>query len=220
VELHAAAHETRELYIAAARVLSDARQATADRLRMAVMAELPPLRLDKARFFVEVTAMPETAWGESGTDQVRFLIATNPGQEPGALAKIASGGELARFALAFKVALAEANPPAVLVFDEVDRGVGGAVAASVGERLQRLAKTTQVLLVTHSPQVAARASRHFRITRSGDATRVEALNDEDRIEEIARMLSGAAVTTEARAAARRLIAEAADMPVPKKRARA
>jgi DNA repair protein RecN (Recombination protein N) len=108
----------------------------------------------------------------------------------------------------------------VLVFDEVDRGVGGAVAAAIGERLQRLAKTTQVLLVTHSPQVAARASRHFRITRIRDATRVVALTDEERLEEIARMLSGAAITEEARAAARRLIAEASDAPPPKKRARA
>ena len=138
----------------------------------------------------------------------------------GSLAKIASGGELARFSLALKVALAEATPPAALVFDEVDRGVGGAVAAAVGERLQRLAQTTQVLLVTHSPQVAARAAKHFRITREKDSTRVRELNPDERVEEIARMLSGAAVTEEARAAARRLVAEAQTAPASKKRVRA
>ena len=130
-------------------------------------------------------------------------------QPSAALAKIASGGELARFSLALKVALAQASPPAVLVFDEVDRGVGGAVADAVGERLQRLAETTQVLLVTHSPQVAARAARHFRISRVGDKTRIVLLEDDARLEEIARMLSGANVTDEARAAAKRLVAEAA-----------
>ncbi|HUJ03744.1 MAG TPA: hypothetical protein VLW75_08920, partial [Rhizomicrobium sp.] len=130
----------------------------------------------------------------------------------GALTKIASGGELARLSLALKVALSEISSPAALVFDEVDRGVGGAVADAVGERLQRLARTTQVLLVTHSPQVAARAQRHFRITRKADRTRVELLDDDARIEEIARMLSGAAVTEEARAAARRLVAEAQPRP--------
>jgi DNA repair protein RecN (Recombination protein N) len=138
------------------------------------------------------------------------------GAQFGSLAKIASGGELARFSLALKVALSEASPPAAMVFDEVDRGVGGAVADAVGERLQRLAQTTQVLLVTHSPQVAARAARHFRIVRIGDKTRVVMLDEGERLEEIARMLSGAAITEEARAAARRLMAEA----VPKKRKRA
>ena len=136
-----------------------------------------------------------------------------------ALAKIASGGELARFSLALKVALAQVSPPAALVFDEVDRGVGGAVADAVGERLQRLAETTQVLLVTHSPQVAARAARHFRISRVGDKTRIVMLEDEARLEEIARMLSGANVTDEARAAAKRLVAEAA-APAKKPRKRA
>jgi DNA repair protein RecN (Recombination protein N) len=136
----------------------------------------------------------------------------------GALTKIASGGELARFSLALKVALSEASPPAALVFDEVDRGVGGAVADAVGERLQRLARTTQVLLVTHAPQVAARAERHFRIVRTGDRTEVQPLPAEERIEEIARMLSGAAVTEEARAAARRLLAEARTASSVRKRA--
>jgi DNA repair protein RecN (Recombination protein N) len=126
---------------------------------------------------------------------------------------------LARFSLALKVALAEANPPAALIFDEIDRGVGGAVADAVGERLQRLAKATQVLLVTHSPQVAARAERHFRISRDGDRTSVTLLSDNERIEEIARMLAGASVTDEARAAARRLVAEARDLKSEKKNSR-
>jgi DNA repair protein RecN (Recombination protein N) len=153
-------------------------------------------------------------------ERVAFEIATIEGAAFGPLAKIASGGELARLALALKVALAEASPPAVLVFDEVDRGVGGAVAAAVGERLQRLARTTQVLLVTHSPQVAARAARHFQIARKRDVTRVEELSQDERVEEIARMLSGAAVTEEARAAARRLLDEAQFHSAPKKRVRA
>jgi DNA repair protein RecN (Recombination protein N) len=128
------------------------------------------------------------------------------------LATIASGGELARFSLAIKVVLAQAAPPAALVFDEVDRGVGGAVADAVGLRLQKLSQSTQVLLVTHSPQVAARADRHFRIIRKGDKTVVVQLDEEERLEEVARMLSGAVVTEEARAAARRLIAEAQALP--------
>ena len=156
---------------------------------------------------------PRTAWNVSCSKWRRWQ-----GAAFGSLVKIASGGELARFSLALKVALAETSPPAALVFDEVDRGVGGAVADAVGERLQRVARTTQVLLVTHSPQVAARAGRHFRITRLGERTRIELLTDEARIEEIARMLSGAAVTEEARAAARRLVAEASPQPRPRKRA--
>jgi len=161
----------------------------------------------------------EDAASANGLERVAFEVATLENAAFGSLARIASGGELARFSLALKVALAEASPPAALVFDEVDRGVGGAVADAVGERLQRLAQTTQVLLVTHSPQVAARAERHFRITRVGDKTRVVLLDDEAREEEVARMLSGAVVSDEARAAARRLIAEART-PAPKKRKRA
>jgi DNA repair protein RecN (Recombination protein N) len=207
-------------YLASAHALSAARAAAAKRLEAAVFGELKPLKLGGARFRVALTPLDLTEAGVNGLERVGFEIATVEGAPFGPLAKIASGGELARFALAFKVALAEASPPAVMVFDEVDRGVGGAVAAAVGERLQRLARTTQVLLVTHSPQVAARARRHFRITRHRDSTRVEELDEESRVEEIARMLSGAAVTEEARAAARRLIVEAADSPPPKKRARA
>src|SRR5207248_5137625 len=144
----------------------------------------------------------------SGLERIAFEVATVEGAAFGGLAKIASGGELARFSLALKVALAQVSSPAAMVFDEVDRGVGGAVADAVGERLQRLAERTQVLLVTHSPQVAARAERHFRITRERDRTRVDLLSDEARVEEIARMLAGASVTDEARAAARRLLSEA------------
>ncbi|HEX3484012.1 MAG TPA: DNA repair protein RecN [Micropepsaceae bacterium] len=200
--------------------LSARRARAAKSLEDAVGKELAPLKLGSARFRVALTSLPEDIAGANGAERVAFEIATIEGAAFGPLAKIASGGELARFALALKVALAEASPPAVLVFDEVDRGVGGAVAAAVGERLQRLAETTQVLLVTHSPQVAARAARHFRITRTNDATRVTELSAEDRVEEIARMLSGAAVTDEARAAARRLVSEAQAQAKPKKRVRA
>ena len=211
----------RELYAVKAKGLSSARLAAATRLQSAVEKELAPLKLGAARFRVSLAPLDQEDAGAGGLERVHFEIATLEGAPFGSLAKIASGGELARFALALKVALAEASPPAVLVFDEVDRGVGGAVAAAVGERLQRLARTTQVLLVTHSPQVAARASRHFRITRAGDATRVAELDHGERLEEIARMLSGTKVTEEARAAARRLLAEAETSGnTPKKRARA
>jgi DNA repair protein RecN (Recombination protein N) len=210
----------RAVYRAGAERLSACRNQAAKSLEAAVAKELTPLKLGAARFRVALMPIPEEAAGANGFERVAFEIATIEGAPFGPLTKIASGGELARVALALKVALAEASPPAVLVFDEVDRGVGGAVAAAVGERLQRLAETTQVLLVTHSPQVAARATRHFRITRERDATQVSELSAEERIEEIARMLSGAAVTDEARAAARRLVAEAKPAPVAKKRARA
>ena len=198
-----------EAYFEAAQRLSAARQAAARKLEAAVAAQLPPLKLGHARFRVALERLDGEGTAR-GLERVSFEVATVEGAAFGELAKIASGGELARFSLAFKVALADASPPAALVFDEIDRGVGGAVADAVGERLQRLAKTTQILLVTHSPQVAARAERHFRITRSGDRTRVALLDDAERGEEIARMLSGASVTEEARAAARRLLAEAQD----------
>ena len=198
--------------------LSAARAKAAKRLEAAVAGEFAPLKLGNARF--RVALMPLAEPDAHGLERVSFEIATIEGAAFGGLAKIASGGELARFALALKVALAEASPPAVLVFDEVDRGVGGAVAAAVGERLQRLAATTQVLLVTHSPQVAARAAKHFRIARDNDSTSVRELSSAERVEELARMLSGAKVTEEARGAARRLLAEA-EVPVAgKKRARA
>jgi DNA repair protein RecN (Recombination protein N) len=185
-----------------------------------VAKEFAPLKLGAAKFRIALTPLQPENGGANGLERVAFEIATVEGAEFGPLGRIASGGELARFALALKVALAESNPPAVLVFDEVDRGVGGAVAAAVGDRLQRLAQNTQVLLVTHSPQVAARAVRHFRIIRDAAGTRVEQLAAEERVEEIARMLSGARVSDEARAAARRLIGEATVNPTRRKRARA
>lgn len=205
-------------YDAAARTLTKAREAAARLLEGAVAKELGPLKLGHAQFRVALSALDEPS--AMGAERAAFEIATVEGAAFGPLTKIASGGELARISLALKVALSEATPPAVLVFDEVDRGVGGAVADAVGERLQRLARTTQVLLVTHSPQVAARAVRHFRITRKADKTRVELLDDDARVEEVARMLSGAAVTEEARAAARRLISEAQAAPQKKIRKRA
>jgi len=216
-DAEAAVATARAAYLESAGKLSKSRAVAARKLESAVAGELAPLKLGHARFRVTLEPLAEEAAG--GLERVAFEVATLEGATFGSLTKIASGGELARFSLALKVALSEASSPVALVFDEVDRGVGGAVADAVGERLQRLAKTTQVLLVTHSPQVAARADRHFRITRSGDKTRVTLLDDEARAEEVARMLSGAIVTEEARAAARRLIAEARG-PLTKKRKRA
>jgi DNA repair protein RecN (Recombination protein N) len=175
-----------------------------------VARELPPLKLDQARFVTSVR--PEGAQrGPAGHDQVEFQIATNPGANPGPLKKIASGGELARFILALKVCLAETGAASTLVFDEVDKGIGGAVADAVGLRLAKLSRQAQVLVVTHSPQVAARADHQWRIAKSGEAvtrTDVEPLDTHQRKEEIARMLSGAEITQEARMAADRLLAEA------------
>lgn len=210
----AAAHNA---YMQAAQALSQARAAAAKTLEAAVAAELAPLKLAHARFRVALQPLEEG--GPAGLERVVFEVATVEGQPFGSLARIASGGELARFSLALKVALAGTAAPAAMVFDEVDRGVGGAVADAVGTRLQRLAENTQVLLVTHSPQVAARAARHFRISRVKDRTKIEMLDDAERLEEIARMLSGAQVTDEARAAARRLMAEAS-APPKKQRKRA
>jgi DNA repair protein RecN (Recombination protein N) len=202
----------RDAYLEAARKLSKAREGAARKLEAAVAAELAPLKLGHAKFRVALEKLDDDKGAATGLERIAFEVATVEGASFGGLAKIASGGELARFSLALKVALARISSPAALVFDEVDRGVGGAVADAVGERLQRLAETTQVLLVTHSPQVAARATRHFRISRAKDKTRIELLGDEERLEEIARMLSGAAVTAEARAAAKRLMAEASAPP--------
>jgi DNA repair protein RecN (Recombination protein N) len=207
---------TREAYLTAARKLSKARAGAAKKLEAAVAGELLPLKLGHAKFRVAIEALEDDRGAATGLERIAFEVATVEGAAFGGLAKIASGGELARFSLALKVALAQVTSPAAMVFDEVDRGVGGAVADAVGERLQRLAETTQVLLVTHSPQVAARAARHFRISRMRDKTKIELLDDSERLEEIARMLSGANVTDEARAAAKRLMAEAS---APAKRTR-
>ncbi|MBU6296727.1 MAG: DNA repair protein RecN [Alphaproteobacteria bacterium] len=216
-ETEAAVAAARAAYRDAAKRLSEARKSAAKKLEAAVAGELTPLKLGHAKFRVALAPLEEPA--AQGLERIAFEVATLEGAAFGPLAKIASGGELARFSLAIKVALAQSGPPAALVFDEVDRGVGGAVADAVGVRLQRLAQSTQVLLVTHSPQVAARAERHFRITRKGDKMAVELLDDGERLEEVARMLSGAAVTDEARAAARRLLAEA-QTPPKKSRKRA
>ena len=210
---------TREAYLTAARKLSKSREGAAKKLEAAVAGELTPLKLGHAKFRVALERLDDDKGLTTGLEKIAFEVATVEGAAFGSLTKIASGGELARFSLALKVALSQVSSPAAMVFDEVDRGVGGAVADAVGERLQRLAETTQVLLVTHSPQVAARAARHFRISRAKDKTKIELLTDEERLEEIARMLSGANVTAEARAAAKRLMAEAAT-PLKKARKRA
>jgi len=198
--------EARNAFATEAERLSEQRHAAARRLDAAVTEELHPLKLDAARFR---TSIAPAEPGPSGTDRVEFEVSTNPGAPFGPLTRIASGGELARFILALKVALAEAGSAATMIFDEVDRGVGGAVASAIGERLARLAQQSQVLVVTHSPQVAARASHHYRIEKShgsdGTRTTVRKLSAAERREEIARMLSGASVTEEARAQAERLL---------------
>ena len=193
-------------YAVEAAALSDARREAALRLDAAVAGELAPLKLDAARFR---TAFAAAEAGPAGTDRVEYEVSTNPGAPFGPLTRIASGGELSRFILALKVALAEAGDAATMIFDEIDRGVGGAVASAIGERLARLAEKSQLLVVTHSPQVAARAAHHYRIEKSSDGsitrTSVRKLNDAERREEIARMLSGAAITDEARAQAAKLL---------------
>lgn len=199
----------KDKYQTAAEELSVSRKKTAVKLDKAVMGELKPLKLDRAKFITEIGSRPDQP-GEDGIDQVAFHVQTNPGTPPGPLVKIASGGELARFMLALKVVLADAGSAPTLIFDEIDTGVGGAVAEAVGERLASLATKVQVLCVTHSPQVAAKARSHLHIakepvTRNRVATRVAVLDAARRREEIARMLSGANVTDEARAQATQLL---------------
>ncbi|URW76178.1 DNA repair protein RecN [Sphingomonas donggukensis] len=197
-------------YEAAAAAVSAAREAAAERLDAVVATEFAPLKLDAARFRTQVARLPDDQWSASGRDRVEFLVSTNPGAPFAPLIKIASGGELSRFVLALKVALAEEGGAATLIFDEIDRGVGGAVASAIGDRLARLAQGAQLLVVTHSPQVAARGDGHFLIAKRHDGivtrTGVRTLGDDERREEIARMLSGAEVTDEARAQAERLLA--------------
>jgi DNA repair protein RecN (Recombination protein N) len=198
--------DARQSYAAAACRLSKERRKAAAKLDAAVAGELIPLKLDSARFRTAITASEA---GPAGIDRVEFEVATNPGAAFGPLTRIASGGELSRFILALKVALAETGSAVTMIFDEVDRGVGGAVASAIGERLARLARQSQVLVVTHSPQVAARAAHHYRIEKghddSGSRTTVRKLDETERREEIARMLSGASITEEARAQASRLL---------------
>jgi len=204
------AEAARQAYVAVADDLSKARRRAASKLDKAVDAELGPLKLEKARFRTIVEGLEESAWGRDGADRVVFEVATNPGQPPGPLTRVASGGELSRFLLALKVVLAAGKTTPTLIFDEVDSGIGGATADAVGERLARLAEDAQVLVVTHSPQVAARGSHHWRVEKQAKGkstvTDVSELDDAARREELARMLAGATVTDEARAAADSLIA--------------
>jgi DNA repair protein RecN (Recombination protein N) len=214
VALAAAARQADAAYREAAMALSAARRKAAAKLDKAVQAELKPLKLERAEFMTEIASDPESP-GPNGFDRVEFWVRTNPGTRPGPLMKVASGGELARFLLALKVVLADKGSAPTLVFDEIDTGVGGAVADAIGVRLARLSQRVQVLTVTHAPQVAARADRHYLISKDAFdkgkrvATRVAEVAAEERREEIARMLAGAEITKEARAAAERLIKSAA-----------
>ncbi len=196
-------------YCSFATKVSDARAKSAALLDAAVMSELPPLKLEAAYFKTDLTRLDEAKWGALGWDKCRFEASTNPGMSTGPIDRIASGGELARFLLALKVALSGNEPPKTLIFDEVDSGVGGAVAAAVGARLSRLGEEMQTLVITHSPQVAGKGHVHLRIAKkqaeSGIVSYTEPLMRDARVEEIARMISGDVVTSEARAAAINLL---------------
>ena len=211
VELEKARLVATDAYRKAAEALSAKRKSAAAKLDETVNAELPALKLERARFFTEIESIDAAQGGASGIDQIVFHVQTNPGSTPGALMKVASGGELSRFLLALKVALAGRGGAPTLVFDEIDTAVSGAVSQAIGARLERLAGAVQVLAVTHAPQVAARAGHHFLIGKSEAdggkrvVTDVSRLDDHSRGEEVARMLAGATVTDEARAAARRLM---------------
>ena len=211
----------RAAYRRLAEQLSEKRKAAAVKMEKAIAQELPPLKLERARFVVDLASLPEDQWAADGLDRVSFLAVTNPGAPPAPLQKIASGGELARFMLALKVVLAASDPVPVLVFDEVDAGIGGATAAAVGERLARLAQDVQILVVTHSPQVAALGDNHLRVAKQvknqQTTTGVDPLTAAERVEEIARMLAGTQVTDAARQAAASLMDGLAG-PVKKKKA--
>ncbi|MBL6762204.1 MAG: DNA repair protein RecN [PS1 clade bacterium] len=208
-ELETAVKQCDAAYEKAAMAISEARQAAAGKLDAMVNEELVPLKLDGGKFSTEIERAALEDGTAHGLDRIRFVASTNPGMAPGPIAKIASGGELARFMLALKVSLAAQGHNGTLIFDEVDAGVGGAVAEAVGTRLHRLAQNGQVLVVTHSPQVAARGNHHWQVSKSGEngsvSTSVVALEATARLEEVARMLSGANITDEARAAAQRLL---------------
>jgi DNA repair protein RecN (Recombination protein N) len=212
--LESAASEADKKYSAAATKLSAARIKSAEKLNKAVIAELGPLKLERAKFITQVDSDAATP-GPYGIDRVEFWVQTNPGTRPGPMMKVASGGELSRFLLALKVVLSDKGSAPTLVFDEIDTGVGGAVADAIGARLARLAGKVQVMAVTHAPQVAARADQHLLISKDAldkgkrVATRVNTLAEDHRREEIARMLAGAEITAEARAAAERLLKGAA-----------
>jgi len=208
-KLQTTVRDAREKYCKDAEILSKARAGTARALDKAVNKELPPLKLEKAVFRTVLERLPEKDWNEAGLDRTRFMVATNPGEPSGPIGRIASGGELSRFMLALKLVLISSGEQPSLIFDEVDSGVGGATAHAIGQRLWRLADRTQLLVVTHSPQVAARGSDHLLVRKAGSGDRVitdvQRLGGESRLEEVARMLSGAEITAEARAAAGRLI---------------
>lgn len=208
-KLREAEQESRLAYLKAANELSAVRLQTAARLDKHVMRELPPLKMEKAKFVTQISKQEDNLWNESGFDAVAFTVATNPNSPQGPINKIASGGELARFMLALKVNLAQSSSVATMIFDEVDAGVGGATAQAVGERLARLAQGVQVMVVTHSPQVASRGNNHFKVEKSTidnvTTTTVRELSETERREEIARMLAGEIITDEARAAANVLI---------------
>ncbi|MGO2958738.1 MAG: DNA repair protein RecN [Acetobacter sp.] len=213
--LQNAVQEARVAYEDAGARLSAAREKAARKLEQAVTKELKPIKLERARFLVDIAPLPPEQWSAQGMEQLTFLIAANPGQPPGPLAKVASGGELSRLMLALKLVLAEQSAIGTIVFDEIDAGVGGATAAAIGERLHRLAaRSVQVLAVTHSPQVAASADAHLRIgkiVRNGNtATHAAPLSAEERQEEIARMLAGDTITDAARAAAASLLGQKND----------
>ncbi|HEV8392074.1 MAG TPA: DNA repair protein RecN [Dongiaceae bacterium] len=211
-KLREAEQKAREAYIAAAESLSKGRGRAVKFLEAAVKDELPPLKLERARFAVQVDKADEAHWSEHGWDQVSFVVTTNPGAAPGPIEQVASGGELARFMLALTVVLAGGQAAETLIFDEVDSGIGGATATAVGERLKRLSEHFQLLVITHSPQVAAMANQHWCVAketfRANAYTTVTALDKKTRREEIARLLAGATITEEARAAADKLLAEA------------
>ncbi|PPR32382.1 MAG: hypothetical protein CFH36_01955, partial [Alphaproteobacteria bacterium MarineAlpha9_Bin6] len=192
--------------------LRNVRVNAAKELDRKVVKEVEGLRMGGTKFRTEINPLPREKWSASGADQIGFTVATVTGSKLGPIHKIASGGELSRFMLALRVVIASAGHAGTIVFDEIDSGIGGAVADAVGQRLARLSSSVQVLVVTHQPQIAARASHHFQVSKPGRngkiSTRVEKLSHEKRIEEVARMLAGARVTDEARAAADRLILEA------------
>ena len=196
-------------YAKKAEQITAKRQAAAKKLDAKIMAELPDLKMEKARFVTQLKAKPAEQWNENGAEDVCFAVSTNSGTPLGPLSKIASGGELARFMLAIKVNLAQNMAAGTMIFDEVDTGIGGATAQAVGAKLAELGQKTQVLVVTHSPQVAAQSAHHFKVEKRTEnnvtTTYLRTLDANQKREEIARMLSGAQISDEARAAAEVLI---------------
>ena len=196
-------------YVKKATEVSQARLAAALRLDGKIQAELPDLKMETARFMTQISTKPENQWNENGRDDVCFMVSTNPNTPYGSISKIASGGELARFMLALKVNLAQTSQVETMIFDEVDTGIGGATAQAVGEKLAKLGEQVQVLVVTHSPQVAAQSKYHYKVEKTTvdnvTTTSLRELSAAEKTEEVARMLSGEHITDEARAAAKVLI---------------